>query len=162
MPPKKNRNQSLNTPIREALRRESALQSSVKDGLNAVKTSHRLYFDESVRASFADSLDSDESLRDGREQEHRWDYLLGHTPTKKVIGVEPHSAENSEVSVVISKLEAARRQLRDHLRDGVVISKWIWVASGQVQFAPMERATFRLTQAGIKFVGRKILPRDVT
>jgi hypothetical protein len=117
---------------------------------------HRIYFDEAVRSSFADSLDIDEALKEGREQENRWDYLLGHEPSKQVVGIEPHSAENSEITTVIRKLKAARRQLQGHLRDGVFVAKWLWVASGKVQFAPMEKATFRLAENGIKFVGRKI------
>lgn len=117
---------------------------------------HRIYFDEAVRSSFADSLDIDEALKEGREQENRWDYLLGHEPSKQVVGIEPHSAENSEITTVIKKRQAARRQLQEHLRDGVLVAKWLWVASGRVQFAPMEKATFRLAQNGIQFVGRKI------
>jgi hypothetical protein len=84
---------------------------------------HRIYFDEAVRASFADSLDVDEALKVGREQENRWDYLLGHEPSRRIVGIEPHSAENSEITTVIRKLEAARLQLRDHLRDGVFVAK---------------------------------------
>ena len=117
---------------------------------------HRTYFDEAVRSAFADSLDIDKAFEKGREQENRWDYLLGHEPSKEVVGIEPHSAENSEIATVIKKLLAARRQLQEHLRNGVFVAKWLWVASGTVQFAPMEKATFRLAQNGVKFVGRKI------
>ncbi len=123
--------------------------------------SHHIYFDEAVRSSFADSLDIDEAFKEGREQENRWDYLLGHEPSKQVVGIEPHSAENSEITTVIKKLEAACQQIREHLRDGVFVAKWLWVASGKVQFAPMEKATFRLAQKGIKFVGRKITKKHL-
>ncbi len=115
-----------------------------------------MHFDEAVRSSFADSLDIDQGLKEGREQENRWDYLLGHGPSKQVVGIEPHSAENSEITTVIKKRQAARHQLQDHLCDGVFVAKWFWVASGKVQFAPMEKATLRLAQNGIEFVGRKI------
>jgi hypothetical protein len=142
--------------VRAALRSDSVLQTGVKDGLGGVLNAHRSYFDEAVRSSFADSLDIDEALKQGREQETRWDYLVGHEPSRKVVGIEPHSAENSEIATVIKKLQAARRQLQEHLRDGVFVAKWLWVASGKVQFTPMEKATFRLAQSGIEFVGRKI------
>ena len=105
---------------------------------------------------FADSLDIDEAFKEGREQENRWDYLLGHEPGKQVVAVEPHSASTSEVTTVINKRLAARQQLRDHLRDGVDVKIWLWVASGKVRFVPMEKAMFRLAQNGIEFVGRKI------
>jgi hypothetical protein len=144
------------TPVRAALREDSQLRPSIKDGLGAVLNAHRSYFEEAVRSSFADSLDIDEALKVGREQENRWDYLLGHLPSKQVVGVELHSAKNSEITTVINKRGAARRQLHEHLREGVFVAKWLWVASGQVQFAPMEKATFQLAENGIKFVGRKI------
>jgi len=133
----------------------------IKDGLGAVISSHRDYFDEGIRTSFADSLDVDQALKLGREQENRWDYLLGHEASRQVIGVEPHSAENSEITTVIKKLKAARRQLQEHLRDGVLVSKWLWVASGKVQFAPVEKATLQLAQSGIKFVGKKVTKKHL-
>ncbi|MCU4160053.1 hypothetical protein AiwAL_08020 [Acidiphilium sp. AL] len=148
--------QASNTPVRAALKTDSTLLNIVKDGLGAVVVSHRSYFDEGVRSLFGDSLDIDAALKEGKEQENRWDYLLGHTQSNKIIGVEPHSAENSEITTVIKKRKAALSQLQEHLRAGVLVSKWLWVASGRVQFAPMEKATLRLAQNGIEFVGRKI------
>lgn len=150
------RSSPAKTPLRAAFNEESSLHPLIKDGLGAVISSHRKYFDEGIRPSFADSLDVDRALRLGREQENRWDYLLGHEPSGRVIGVEPHSAENSEISTVIKKLASARRQLQGHLRDGKLVSRWLWVASGKVQFVPMERATLRLAQNGITFVGAKV------
>jgi hypothetical protein len=132
------------------------LRPSVKTGLGAIIATHRGCFDETVKSLFADSLDIDEALKEGREQENRRDYLLGHKPSQQVIGVEPHSAANSEIATVIKKQTAARRQLQDHLCDGKHVAKWLWVASGKVHFLPMEKAIFRLAQSGITFVGRTI------
>jgi len=155
------RAQISRTPVRAALRLDSPLRPRVKDGLGAVTNAHRIYFHETVRASFADSLDIDDALREGREQENRWDYLLGHGPTKQVFGVEPHSAANSEISTVINKRLAARRQLQDHLCDGKVVVKWLWVASGKVYLMPMEKAILRLAQNGIEFVGKTIMHKHI-
>ena len=152
----KRRIRNLKTPVRAALRVDSLLQRAVQDGLGAVISAHHGYFDDAVRSSFADSLDLDNALKKGREQENRWDYLLGYQPTGQVVGVEPHSAENGEVTTVIKKLEAARRQLQEHLCDGRGVSKWLWVASGRVRFVPIEKATLRLAQNGIEFIGRRI------
>jgi len=150
------RRQAAKTPVRAALKTHSPLQGMVKDGLGALTNTHRIHFDDSVRASLVDSLDIDEGLKQGREQENRWDYLLGHEPSQKLVGVEPHSAQNNEITTVIRKRDAARRQLQEHLRDGVFVSKWIWVASGKVHFLPMEKATLRLAEKGIQFVSQKI------
>lgn len=59
--------------------------------MGAVKAAHRNYFDKEVRSAFADSLDLDEALTEGHEQENRWDYLLGHALSGEVVAVEPHS-----------------------------------------------------------------------
>lgn len=153
---RKKRANTPETPVRKALRANSPLREKVANGLGAVMSAHRDYFDTSERPEFTDSLDIDEAFKFEREQEHRWDYLVGHAPSGRIVGVEPHSAENSEITTVVMKLRAARAQLRDHLRDGVFVAKWLWVASGKVQFAPMEKARFTLVQNGIEFVGRRV------
>src|ERR1700722_6676258 len=113
------------TTIRAALKPESSLRPRVKDGLGAIIKAHRNYFDQATKSSFEDSLDIDEGLKKGQEQENRWDYLLGPVPSKQIIGVEPHSAATGEITPVIEKLEAARRQMRDHFRDGKLVAKWL-------------------------------------
>lgn len=155
-PVRRERHQNPKTPIRAALHKESALKSIVKDGLGALKSSHRSYFEDTARVVFADSLDIDEGLRENREQENRWDYLLGHKTTKAIIAVEPHSADNSEIRTIIRKREAAIRQLEGHLLKKVRISKWIWVASGTVRFLPLDKKKLLLDQNGIEFIGGKI------
>jgi hypothetical protein len=149
------------TVLRRALREESSLQPMVSDGLGAVEGAHREYLEENIRATFEDSLDLDEAMRVGHEQENRWDYLLGHAPSGEVVGVEPHSAKQDEISTIISKRAAAKAHLREHLRNGVRVSRWLWVASGNVQFADTERARLRLDQNGIEFVGRRVLPKHL-
>lgn len=149
------------TPVRNALRQDSALLSSVADGLGAVETGHRDYFDTAIRKSFGDSLDLDRAMAPGREQENRWDYLVGHSPSGSVIAVEPHSAKQEEITTVIKKRVAAREQIKEHLRDGVQIAKWLWVASGNVHFANTEKVKLRLDQSGIEFVGKKVTSKHL-
>ncbi|HXH93969.1 MAG TPA: hypothetical protein VNN25_20485, partial [Thermoanaerobaculia bacterium] len=122
---------------------------------------HRDYFDETIRSDFEDSLDLDEAMRLGREGQNRWDYLLSHAPSDEVVAVEPHSAKQDEISTVIKKRSAAREHLRPHLRDGVNISRWLWVASGRVHFADTEKARRRLDQHGIEFVGQRVMARHL-
>jgi hypothetical protein len=116
----------------------------------------RKLVDRSLRSEFADSLEIDENLRRGREQENRWDYLLGHEPSAVLVGLEPHSATTGEVSTVIGKRSAALEQLRGHLKSGRTVTSWFWVASGKVDFVPHEKAVTRLAQNGITFVGSKL------
>lgn len=138
----------------------SALQEKVCDGLGALAKAHKQLIDDSLRPSFADSLEIDESLKQGNEQGNRWDYLLGHEASAVVVGLEPHSAYTREVSAVIAKKNAARQQLKRHLADAGKISAWFWVASGRVDFAPHDKVLRRLEQEGITFVGGKLREKD--
>ncbi len=150
------------TPVRGALRPESRLLPLVQDGLDGLESSHKAFIATDIRAQFADSLNLDEAMRPGHEQENRWDYLLGHGPTSKVIGLEPHTARLDEISTVIAKKKAAMVQISPHLRAGVRVHAWFWVASGRVLFADTEGARLRLDQAGITFAGKQLLPKHLS
>ncbi|MCC7140996.1 MAG: hypothetical protein IT349_02745 [Candidatus Eisenbacteria bacterium] len=125
-----------------------------------MKSADKSHLDEEIRKDFADSLDIDDGLLEGHEQENRWDYLLGYSPTQAVVAVEPHSARTDEITTLIRKKAAAREQLRSHLQDGTRIAVWIWVASGDVQFADTEKAQRRLDEKGI-ILARKIITKKV-
>ncbi len=140
------------TPVREALASQSTLAVHVQDGLGAVKDKDKKFIDASIRTQFVDSLDTDEAFRVGRDQEPRWDYLLGHE-NESLIAVEPHSAKTDEVKAVIKKKSALEQQLQGHLNDGYSIRKWIWVASGKNGFPQDSQYRRRLSQHGITFVG---------
>jgi len=150
------------TPVRAALRPSSALLPRVSDGLDGVNRGHRRLIDTAIRALFSDSLDLDAALRTQRPQDNRWDYLVGHAGSGKVVGLEPHSAATGEVSTVIAKRAAARAQLQDHFRRGAAVAAWFWVASGRVDFVPHDKAMMRLLQAGITFVGGRVLAKHLS
>lgn len=139
----------------------SPLLEMVHDGLGALSKAHRGLLADELKSDFADSLDLDAALEAKHPQENRWDYLVGHGPTKNVIAIESHTATDKQVSVVIEKRSAARRQLRDHLRDGAQPSAWIWVTEGKGGFAQSERTTRLLDQAGITFASRKVLSKHI-
>lgn len=151
----------MTTPIRKSLVVSSHLHSFVQDGLQAMERSHRQFIEEDLRGSFIDSLDIDKGFLAGNEQENRWDYLLGHE-SRKLVGLEPHTANSKEISTVIKKREAARKHLRNHLKPGVVVSEWYWVASGKVDFTPMDKAVALLNQNGIRFVGKRVLRKSIS
>lgn len=140
----------MTTPIRAALVPQSSLVALVRSGLRAVQREHLSLLDDGIRASFADSLDLDKALQKGHERENRWDYLLGHEESDQVVGLEPHSAQNHEVSTVIKKRAMALEQLRGHLKPGARVADWFWVASGKVDFLPIEKAHARLASNGMK------------
>jgi hypothetical protein len=151
----------VSTPIKVVLKASSPLHAGVCEGLGALKKSHKKLVDVNVRASFLDSLEIDEGLKRGNEGSHRWDYLLGDGESSLVVGLEPHSAYTGEVSTVIAKKNAAKGQLRDHLKPGGTIAAWFWVASGKVDFAPHDKVIRRLEQEGITFVGGTLRAKEL-
>lgn len=148
------------TPVRAALRGESSLRALVQDRLGAVKTAHRNHFDEGTVHAFDDSLDLDAAMLADHSRDNRWDYLLGHGPSGEVVALEPHSAKDDQIQVVIKKREAALLQLRDHLRPGARVARWIWV-SDKDRFSRTDKARITLDQHGISFAGRRILEKHL-
>lgn len=152
---------SKNTPVRSALRAESTLLPLVKNGMEALQKKDRAFFDTTIRLSFSDSLELDDAVKLGREQENRWDYLLGHDPSGDVVAIEPHSAKTDEITTVIKKKSAAREQLKAHLAEGKKVARWLWVASGKVHFADTEKARRLLDQQGIQFVAPRVAAKHL-
>jgi hypothetical protein len=149
------------TRIRAALTERYSLQPAVTEGMGAVRSAHKVHFAEEIRGSFADCIDIDEVLREGRERENRSDYLLGHAGSGAIVAVKPHSAKDDEVSTLIGKRKAAREQLKEHLRPGAAVARWLWVASGRVYFAHTESTRLRRAQNGIDFVGKQVQARHL-
>ena len=144
------------TTVRKAIKKDSNLQPRIVDGLGAMKKAHKKLIDTALHTMFDDSLDIDEAFREGHEQENRWDYLLGYASTNTVVALEPHSAKDDEVTTIIRKRSAARTQLEGHLESKAKITRWLWVASNDVDFANTEKTRIRLDNNGILFVGKMV------
>ena len=140
--------------IKTALIEGSELCRAVKPNTTALRRQDIRLIAEGERSKIGDSLDLDEATIAAYPNENRWDYLLSVPTSSRIIGMEPHTARDKEVSVIIRKKRTAVAVLRSHLRPNARISEWFWVASGAVNFSRMERATRLLDQNGIRFVGR--------
>lgn len=145
--------------LARALRKESPLRPHVLQGTEAIARKHRALIAEDQRKRIGDSIDLDSATKQGREQEHRWDYLASVSDASRLVGIEPHSASDGEIRVVIEKKKNAVALLRSELQPGSSISHWHWVAE-KVRFSRNERATRALSQSGIKFHGRMIRSLD--
>lgn len=149
------------TPVRSALNPNSFLLNEVKDRLEAVKKKDRKLLADDIKAAFGDSLDIDSTLLKDHEQENRWDYLFGHNVSEQIIAVEPHTAAQHEVEVVIRKRKYAKEQLASHLKSSARISRWLWVTRGKNHFADTEKVRRILDQNGIEFVGKQVLAKHL-
>lgn len=145
------------TPIRKALRPQSLLRDKVANGLGALDRGDHQYVDVDIRERIEDSLEIDENLREGRERENRWDYLLGDGTCETIVGLEPHGASDREVKVVVAKRAAVLRQISPHLKDGHRVAAWFWVQSSGRGFLNTTKARRIANQNGITFVGRKLM-----
>lgn len=142
--------------LKTALKPTSSLLSAVEDGMDAFLARDRALIAVSERQKIGDSLDLDAALKAAFPNANRWDYVFSVPSAGRLIALEPHTAKDSEVGVLIAKKRHATAQLREHLRAGRGVSDWLWVSHGRTSFSRMERATRRLTQAGIKYLGRSV------
>ena len=140
----------------KALRPASPLCARVEPGLSALPAKDRSLLRSAIRPLVGDSLDLDAASREELPEDNRWDYILSVPDKARLVGVEPHQAKDSEVSVVIAKKNGAKAYLRAHLVDGKHVSRWIWVSHGKVGFSNTERSRRRLDQEGIEFQGREV------
>jgi hypothetical protein len=140
--------------LKAALHEESRLRDLVEVGMGAFNKTDVKSIAENQRSRIGDSIDLDAASKDEHPEANRWDYIISIPDLKELAGIEPHSAKDSEVSVVIRKKKHATDYLRTHLQNGYRITKWFWVTHGPVSFSKMDPARRRLDQNGIKFVGR--------
>lgn len=144
------------TPLRNALKPGSSLLGAVQNGLTALTPDHIGLIERELRPQLTDSLDLDAATRHSHPQENRWDYLVGVGLNKVTVALEAHAAKDNQVSNVIAKRQSILQVLSAHLKPGAKVSRWLWLASGKVQFAKTESARLRLSGHGIEFVGNQL------
>ncbi len=144
------------SPLEANLQVGTTLRTKIKQGLTALLPIDRERIAKDSRSEFLDSLNLDDALLTTHPQEHRWDYLVSYNPRGIVIGIEVHTASTSQVSTIISKKDAAIRQLQPHSKPSARINEWIWISSGAVKIHQLDRARIRLAQNGIKLVGSEL------
>jgi hypothetical protein len=144
------------TRLKEALNETSRLRQLVRAGMGAFANVDLKLISDDQRSRIGDSLDLDDASKDEHPEANRWDYIVSIPDLKEFAGIEPHSAKDSEISVVVLKKKHATEYLRSHLQDGYRITRWFWVSHGTVSFSKMDRARRRLDQNGIAFEGRML------
>jgi hypothetical protein len=144
------------THLKEALNKTSPLRGLVQVGMGAFAARDIKLIAEDQRSRIGDSLDLDAASRGEHPDANRWDYIISIPDSQRFVGIEPHTAKDDQISVVIQKKEHAIHYLRSHFRESHRITRWYWVTHGTVSFSKMDRARRRLDEKGIEFVGRKL------
>lgn len=130
--------------LKGALNENSRLHPLVKVGMGAFSTRDVRLIAEDQRPRIGDSLDLDAALKDEHPEANRWDYIVSIPDLELFAGIEPHSAKDSEVSVVIRKKQHATEYLRNHLRDSYRVTRWFWVSHGSADFSRMDSGAVAL------------------
>lgn len=141
--------------VSAALGPGSTLLRSVWTGKQALERSHARRVREDTRTA-VDSLDLDEALRETHPRARRWDDLVGVRGVTELVAIEVHTAIDKNAREVVEKKRAAQEQLREHLRPGAHVGRWIWLASGSNGFTRTGRAARMLAQSAIEFCPREV------
>jgi hypothetical protein len=128
------------------------------DNLDALKSSHRTSLDVPLKRQARKSADIDEQFRKHGPNANRWDYLLeiavNARATASMLALEVHTADHSEVKVLIRKKEWTKEFLRSNTTVGV--DRWVWAASGKVNIPKTGKYPRQLAKAGIEFPVRVV------
>jgi len=141
--------------LKSELHATSALQKHIMNGIDALDRRDQELIAPDERRRVGDSLYLDKAVEADHPQEHRWDYVLSVPDAAAIIGIEPHSAKDSEISVVIKKKCWAAGYLRKHMSSRGV-SRWFWVTHGRVGISILDKERRRLSKYGIEFVGKSL------
>jgi hypothetical protein len=136
-----------------ALIPNSSLRPSVINGAGAIKRKDSQLFSVPGKQMISDSLDLDKAVELQYPNDNRWDYLFSLRTLNKLVAVEPHTAKDDQISVVIEKKKKALIHIRGHFHPQHNIANWIWIPSKKVSFSRMENARRRLDKHGIEFNG---------
>ena len=149
------------------------LAGLARPGKSALTRDHASQLDCADSSRWSGSLDIDAALRLVGEhaRANRWDYGVGYVDPagiERAVWIEVHSAETSEVAVVIRKLRWLKDYLATHaltLRqltlagDDAQVARYVWIASGRYNIPPNSPQLRSLATAGLNRPrGRLVLP----
>ncbi|HEY5328188.1 MAG TPA: hypothetical protein VIJ27_14390 [Mucilaginibacter sp.] len=101
------------------------------------------------------SVDIDECVKSEYPNANRWDYCFGYN--NKAYFVEVHSANTSEVSTMLNKLQWLKDWLNSSAPELNKIKAnppYYWVMSGKYDILPNSPQAKRIAQAGLKPISK--------
>ena len=131
-----------------------------KPGLGALRSEDKPNIAPADPRRFRGSVDIDTALRKLQEhsQANRWDFAVGfqHSNRKNefVYWIEIHTGSDSQISVVLRKLEWLRHWL---VGEGAPLAgfecEFVWVPSGATKFTKRSRQVKALAGKGLHYSG---------
>lgn len=142
--------------FRAAVEATPEIAGAFRVGLRAVRAVDREKLSVQRPRALRGSIDLDGALADTYHDAHRWDYGIGVAQGRKdkVFWTEVHPARDSEIGVILNKLN----WLRDWLRDsGMALNglprEFIWIATGAIAITPRSPGLRKLATNGLVFKG---------
>ena len=152
--------------FKEAIEKTPHLNRAWKTGLQALRPEDKPHIAAADTRKITGSVDVDTAYKKVDPYGNRWDFGIAYQHTNRqaevVYWVEPHTASDSQVSVVIKKAQWLLHWLKN---DGVLLKSFeyniVWVSSGATAFTDSSTQKKRMAQAGLQYVGNKLcIPRE--
>jgi hypothetical protein len=151
--------------FKDAVEATAHLDHAWKAGLKALRARDRRHIQPESPPRLRGSVDVDAAMQPVEPQANRWDLAIAYQHANRdeevVYWVELHSAETSEVDVVIRKAQWLLIWLQD---GGKALAEFerdvVWVSSGPTRFTLNAPQKKRMAEAGLRQVGGVLRIRD--
>ena len=113
--------------FKQAVEQTANLENFWRDGLQALRSEDRLHIAPDDPRKLTGSADIDAALRPAEPTANRWDFAIGfqHTNRNKefIYWVETHTGSDSQISIVLRKLDWLVNWLRLRARSSQCLSE---------------------------------------
>ena len=143
-------------PFQVAVEGTEEVKTGYRPGLRAIKKSDRNKVNAMHTNKIQGSLDIDTQVQALYPNNNRWDYVLSYN--NRLYFIEIHSAETSEVKIVIEKVVWLKEWLKAKASNINALPKaehpYIWIQSGRYAILPGSKEMMKLSIAGISTTNR--------
>ncbi len=149
-------------PFRDAVNNTPELDEALRDGLQALSRRARAKISTQRPRAVRGSVDLDTHLSEKYPKAPRWDYAIGVAQgggvDDRVVYVELHRAQTSEVQTVLNKKEWLRSWLRSKAPDlDALPASYHWIATSGVHITRGSPQFRNLATSGTQLSSRLTL-----
>jgi hypothetical protein len=152
--------------FKEAVEGTPNLADAYKEGLQALRAQDRKHIEAEDPRKLRGSVDVDLALRAEDPHGNRWDFAIAYQHTNHqdefVYWVEPHTASDSQIDVVIKKANWLLKWLK---QPGNLLDQFkrdiVWVSSGRTSLTLSSPQSKRMALAGLTHKGQILRIPDV-
>lgn len=144
--------------FRTAVKNTVHLRDAWRPGLEALRSRDKRCISPDNTRKLSGSVDIDAALQAVEPNANRWDYAIGYRHTNRtndfVYWVETHTGSDSQIGVVLRKLEWLKGWLRGDGRNLAGFEReFVWVPSGATSFTQGSTQVKQLATQGLRYSG---------